>query len=43
MKVRKLGQQHIKIGETFSHHPMVHTEWFNFSHALNFIFLRFGV
>ena len=24
MKVRKLGRQHMKIGETFSHHPMVH-------------------
>ena len=46
MKVRKLGQQHnfiMKIGETFSHHPMVHTEWFNFIHALNIIFLCFGV
>lgn len=33
MKVTKLGRKHMKIGETFSHHPMVHTEWFNFIHA----------
>ena len=33
----------MKIGKTFSHHPTVHTEWFNFIHALNFIFLCFGV
>ena len=31
----------MKIGETFSHHPTGH--WFNFIHALNFIFLCFGV
>ena len=41
MKVRKLGQQHMKIGETFSHHPTVHTEWFNFIHALNIYFSLF--
>ena len=44
MKVTKLGRQHMKIGETFSHHPMGHTaEWFNFIHALNCIFLCFRV
>ena len=43
MKITKLGRQHMKIGETFSHHPMVHTEWFNFIHASNCIFLCFWV
>lgn len=33
----------MKTGETFSHYPMVHTEWFNFIHALNFFSLFWGM